>query len=100
MTRLARSSTQLALTAVLAMALSFGVPVFLDRRDYAEAVLNYTRNPSPDTEARFRIEAAKNKRLTTISRLAVAGVLFVLMNTGWWLAKRMSRSEPIGSRRF
>jgi hypothetical protein len=97
MTRFARSATQLVVTAVLATALSFAVPVFIDSHEYAHAVLNYTKNPGPDTEARFRIESKKNQRLTIIVLLASVGVLFILMNCGWWLVKRRSRLESIGS---
>jgi hypothetical protein len=97
MKRFARSATQLAVTAVLAVALSFTVPVFIDGHEYAHAVLNYTKSPSPDAETRFRIESIKHQRLTIIVRLATAGVLFVLMNCSWWLVKRRSRSESIGS---
>jgi hypothetical protein len=88
--RFTRYTTQLAITAVLATALSVAVPVFMDRREYAEAVLKYAKNPSPDNEANLRIATAKNQGLTMISRITVAGLLFVLMNTGWWLVKRRS----------
>ena len=67
MTRFARTACQLLVTAVLATALSFVVPVFLDRRDYAHAVLNYAKNPSPGTEATLRSETIKNQRLTIFS---------------------------------
>jgi hypothetical protein len=100
MTRLARSSTQLAITAVLAAALSFAVPIFLDRHEYAAAVINYTNNPSAENQASLRVASAKNQGLMTISHLAVAGILFVLMNTGWWFVKRRSHSKPSGSPRF
>jgi hypothetical protein len=63
----------------------------MDRREYAEAVLSYAKNPSPDNDAHLRIATAKNQQLTMISRMTAAGVLFILINTGWWLVKRRSQ---------
>jgi hypothetical protein len=89
--RFARYTTQLAITTVLATALSVAVPVFMDRREYARAVLNYAKDPNPDNEANLRIATTENQRLTMISRITAAGLLFILMNTGWWLVKRRSQ---------
>jgi hypothetical protein len=91
MRRFARYATQLAITAVLATALSFAIPVFMDRSEYAHAVLNYSKNPSPDNQSNLRVATAKNQGLTMISQVAAAGVLFILINTGWWLVKPKPR---------
>jgi hypothetical protein len=99
MTRLARSATQLEAAAVIATALSFSVPVSIDRHEYTAAVFDYASNPSTDREASLRIEKAKNHQLTTISQLLGAGGLFMLMNFGLWLVKRRPHSEPSGSSR-
>ena len=91
MRRFARYATQFGITAILAAALSLALPVFVDRREYADAVLSYAQNPSPDNDAHLRIATAKNQRLTMISHMTAAGVLFILMNTGWSLVKRRSQ---------
>jgi hypothetical protein len=91
MPNIARTATQLAVTAALAAALSLAVPVFSDRREYVDAAFNYAKNPSPENEAILRVERAKNQHPIMVSRVTAAGVLFILMNTGWWLVKRRSQ---------
>jgi hypothetical protein len=47
---------------VLATALSFTLPVFVDRRDYARAASNYAKNPSPENDKILRLENATNQQ--------------------------------------
>jgi hypothetical protein len=90
MTRTARIAAQFAITAVLATALSFAVPVFVDRHEFTTAVSNYVKNPSPNNEAILRVAKAKNQRVALVTHLVAAGVLFILMNAGWYLVRRKS----------
>jgi len=93
MSRFARLSIQIAITAVLATALSLVVPVFVDRREFATAVTNYGKDPSSQSEAILRRESDKNQRLALMTHLTAAGILFVVMNAGWWLVARGSRNR-------
>jgi hypothetical protein len=91
MTHLARTAVQIVVTAALAAALSLAVPVFHDRREYVDAAFNYAKNPSPQNEAVLRVERDKNQSSIMVSRATAAGILFILMNTGWWLVRRRSQ---------
>lgn len=82
MRRIAHLPTQLGITAVLAIVLSFVVPVLLDRHEYAKAVVDYAKNPNSENETLLRVENAKNQRIVVKTHIATAGVLFVLLNAG------------------
>jgi hypothetical protein len=90
MKRIARLPVQLGITAVLAAALSFVTPVLVDRHDYAQAVVNYSKNASPENDAILRAERAKNQRIALEDHILSAGALFALMNMGWFLVRRWS----------
>jgi len=79
---------QLGITAVLATVLSFVVPVFVDRHEYAKAVVDYVKNPNSENDAVPKAERAKNQRITLEAHIVAAGVLFVLMNAGCFLVGR------------
>jgi hypothetical protein len=93
MSRFARLTAQLAITAVLATGLSLVVPAFVDRREYATAVSNYVNDPSSHNEAILRGEGAKNQRLALRIHLTATAVLFVVLNAGWWLVARGLRNQ-------
>jgi hypothetical protein len=88
MSRFGRFSLQLGITAVLATVLSFVVPVFIDRHEYAKAVVDYVKNPNSENDATLILERAKNQRIALKTHVEAAGVIFVLMNAGWFLVKR------------
>jgi hypothetical protein len=94
MKRIARVPAQIGITAVLATALSFATPVFVDRHEYANAVVNYARSASSENEAILRLERAKSQRIVLTTQIATVGVLFVLMNTGCFLVRRWSARSP------
>jgi hypothetical protein len=88
MSHIARLSAQLAITAVLATVLSFAVPVFVDRHEYAKAVVNFARNPNSENDATLRLERTKNQRIALKTHVVAAGVFFGLMNAGCFLVRR------------
>ena len=88
MTRIARLPMQLGITAVLATVLSFVVPVFVDRHEYAKAVVDYVKNPNSENDAVLKAERVKNQRMALETHFVAAGVLFVLMNAGCFLVRR------------
>jgi|ERR1700694_1482767 len=90
MRRIARMPGQLGITAVLATILSFAVPVFVDRHEYARAVVDYVKNPNSENDAILRLERTKNQRIALRTHIVAAGVLFVLMNAGCLLVGRWS----------
>jgi hypothetical protein len=83
------------ITAVLATVLSFVVPVFVDRHEYAKAVVDYTKNPNSENDAILRGERAKNQGIALRSHVVAAGVLFVLMNAGCFVQGRWSRNATL-----
>jgi hypothetical protein len=85
---------QLVVTAVLAAVVSFSIPVFVDRHEYASAVSNETSSPNPDNEATLTAERAKNERFALTTHMGVTVALFLLMNAGWLIAKRRSGKSP------
>ena len=88
MRRIGRLPLQLGITAVLATVLSFVVPVFVDRHDYAKAVVDYFKNPNSENDAVLKAERAKNRRVALETNIVAAGVLFVLINAGCFLVGR------------
>ena len=88
MRRIARLPMQLGITAVLATVLSFATPVFVHRNEYTYAVVNYTKNASPENEAILKAESTKNHQAVLRTHIWGAGFLFVLMNAGCFLVGR------------
>jgi hypothetical protein len=77
------ATVRLAITLALAAFITFLVPPFIDRREYAPAVSTYVNNPTPENGAVLAHEYDKNSRLVLLTRLGVGSVLFVIMNIGW-----------------
>lgn len=90
MRSISRLTAQLGITAVLAVALSIVIPVFVDRHDYTKAVVDYAKNPNSANDAILRLESSKNQRIVLRTHVATAGVLFVLMNAGCFIVRRWS----------
>jgi hypothetical protein len=88
MSRSARLSLQLGITAVLATVLSFVVPVFVDRHEYAKAVVDYVKNPNSENDATLMLERTKNQRIALKTHVVAAGVIFILVNAGCFLVRR------------
>jgi hypothetical protein len=84
-------------TAALAALLAYLVPVFINRPEYTAVVSNYIKNPSLDNAAVLAREQFSNRRIAHITHVFVGGVLFVLMNAGWFLFARRHarRDEPL-----
>ena len=57
-----RLPARLLITTVLATALAFAIPVFVDRHEYTKAVVDYVKNPNSENDATLRVETAKNQR--------------------------------------
>jgi hypothetical protein len=92
MTRIGRLTAQLGITVVLATALSFALPVFVDRPDYTRAVSNYAKNPSSDNGEILR-ESARNQRAFLRTHIAVTGLLVLILSGVWFLVWRWSRKS-------
>ena len=90
MTRIGRLAAQLGITVVLATALSFAIPVFVDRPDYTRAVSNYAKNPSSANDEILKVESAKNQRTVLRTHIATTGLLFLILNAVWFLIGRWS----------
>jgi ABC-type spermidine/putrescine transport system permease subunit I len=93
MRRIGRLPIQLVITAVLATALAFVTPVFVHRNEYSKAVVDYAKNPNSENDANLRVESAKNQRVILRTHIVAAGVLFVLMNAGYFVARRWPRES-------
>jgi hypothetical protein len=85
-----RLTAQLGITLALATAISFAIPVFVDRHDYARAVSNYAKNPSPDNDKILRLESATNQQAQLKTHMAATGLLFLGLNAVWFLVARGS----------
>jgi hypothetical protein len=90
MTRIVRFATQLGIAVVLATALSFAIPVFVDRPDYTRAVSNYAKNQSSANGEILKVESAKNQRTMLRTHIATPGLLFLILNAVWFLIGRWS----------
>jgi hypothetical protein len=90
MTRIGHLTSQLGITVVLATALSFTLPAFVDRHDYARAVSNYAKNPTPENDRILRLESATCQQDQLKTHIAATGLLFVGLNAIWFLVGRFS----------
>jgi hypothetical protein len=90
MTRIGRLTAQLGITVVLAITLSFALPVFVDRPDYTRAVSNYAKNQSSYNAEILSVESAKNHRAVLRTHVATTGLLFLMLNAVWFLIGRWS----------
>ena len=89
-----RLPVQIGITTALAVVLSFAIPVYVERKEYARAVVNYVHNPSAENEAILSAERAQNQRIVRTTHLEAAGFLIVLMNTGWFWIRKWPRKSP------
>jgi len=85
-----RLLSRLAVTAVLAALIAFLVPVFVDRQEFARAVTEYVKNPTPENEAIMERERDENRRVALMMHFAATGVLFVVINLGWFVVDQRS----------
>jgi hypothetical protein len=85
-----RVLSRLVVTAALAALIAFLVPSFVDRRDFARAVTEYVKNPTPGNEAIMERERAENRRIALITQFEATGVLLVVINLGWFVVARLS----------
>jgi len=76
------------ITAALATALAFVFPVFVHSNEFTKAVTEYVKNPSSENDAILRVERAKNQRIVLRTHIEAAGVIFVLMNAGYFVTRR------------
>jgi hypothetical protein len=83
----------LVLTAALAVLCEFFIPIFIDSRDYTVAVHNYTKNPTLDKAVAVAREKAKRQSVALVARAELGGVLFGLINAGWFFLAR--RPTPV-----
>jgi hypothetical protein len=97
MRRIGRLLAQLLMTAVFATALSFAVPGFVHRRGFTKAVADYVKNPNSENDAILKVERAKNQEMAFRTHVEVAGVLFVLMNAGYFAMRRWPAGSSKGS---
>ena len=93
MKRIGSFPAQLLITALLSTALVFAIPVFVDRHEYTKAVVDHVKNSNSENDATLRAERAKNQRVVLRTRVVAAGVLFVLMNAGCFVARRWPRES-------
>ena len=84
MKRIGSFPVQLLITALLSTVFAFAIPVFVDRHEYAKAVVDHVKNPNSENDATLKAERAKNQRVVLRADLVAAGVLFAL-----WVAKKI-----------
>lgn len=83
-----RVRLQFVMTALLAAILAFVPPVFLHRQAFDRAFMNYEKNPTAENEATLKAEQAINKREVLTTHLEACGLVFALLNVGWFLFRR------------
>jgi hypothetical protein len=77
---------------------AFGVPIFVDRREYTVVVSNWVTNPTLENGAAVARESIKSRRIALISHLAAGGILFVLISVGWSLfARRTVKPDKVST---
>jgi len=94
MKNVGRVFVRLGITLALAALIASLCPIFVDRRDFAEAVDAYEKNPTPQNRVALAHESAENRRLVLLTRIGVATVIFVIVNVGWVLVFRRRSLRP------
>jgi hypothetical protein len=88
MKNVGRAFVRLGITLALAALIASLCPTFVDRRNYAEAVDAYEKNPTPENRVALAYESGENRRIVLLTRMGVATVIFMIVNVGWVLVFR------------
>jgi hypothetical protein len=77
------NSKRFAFTATLALGLTLFTPVHVHRRDFDVAFQRWNRDPVPTNASTLSRESEKNYLAALSIELAVACILFAVLNTPW-----------------
>ena len=83
-----RKASCLLVAYVSAVILAYLVPEQIDRRDYTQAVVAYTRNPTQENEAALRAQRRVNERMH-LRDSTVLGLILVAVGYGAWSGRRL-----------
>ncbi len=79
---------QLAVTAILAFVVAICTPVFVHRRDFV-AFSQWRQNQTAENTALLNTQVQKNQWVVLRFELAAGGIVFVALNAGWLLTRRL-----------
>jgi hypothetical protein len=81
---------------MLALAVAICTPVFVHRRDFDAAFSQWRQNQTAENSGLLNAQARKNQWVVLRVELAGGVVVFVALNVGWLLTRRL-RAGPTGS---
>jgi hypothetical protein len=88
---------QLAITAMLALVVAICMPVFVHRRDFDVAFSQWRKNQTAENSGRLNVQARKTQWVVLRVELAAGVIVFVALNAGWFLTRRLNAGRPARS---
>lgn len=82
---------RIAITAALAVLIAISIPIFVHRRSFDVAVYRWTNDQNAENAAVLQRELTNNRRSVLRFEFGAGCVVFLLLNTGWFLANRLKR---------
>lgn len=81
---------QRAITAMLALVVTICTPVFVYRRDFDVAFSQWRKNQTAANSGRLNVQARKSQWAVLRVELAGGVIVFIALNAGWFLTRRLN----------
>lgn len=85
------------LSLLIAVVICFSIPVFVHRRSFDSAFMEWSRNPTPVTQAALEQQREENRREAVIVQTAASLVLFAAFNAAWFGVTAILRCRAVQS---
>ena len=87
----ARKASYILLGCVFAFILAYLIPGQIDRREFTQAVITYSENPTPQNAAALEAQRRENERIHLKDSVIIGLVLIVLAYGVWHVRKLTAR---------
>jgi hypothetical protein len=85
----ARKASYILLSCVFAFILAYLIPERIDRREFTQAVITYSRNPTPENAAALEAQRRANDRIHLEDSAAI-GLVLILVAYGIWGLRKLA----------
>jgi hypothetical protein len=75
----------------MSAVVSFLAPVFVHRRAFDRAVMEWLKTPTPATKTALEAERRENQRIALRTQALGSVVLFIGFNGVWWCVSTLAR---------
>ena len=79
---------------MLALVVAICTPVFVHRRDFEVAFSQWRKNQTAENSGQLNVQARKTQWVVLRVELAAGVIVFVALNAGWFLTRRLNAGRP------